>query len=51
MYTDFTHSLVHMDHTLTVADIMVHASFTSSVVKHGKEPIHMKLTPNERKES
>ena len=26
-------------------------SFTSSLVKHGKEPIHMKPTPNERKKS
>ena len=25
------------------------ASFTTSLVKHEKEPIHMKLTPNERK--
>ena len=25
------------------------ASFTTSFVKHEKEPIHMKLTPNERK--
>lgn len=27
------------------------ASFTSSLVKHGKEPVHMKPTPNERKKN